>query len=62
MSDPRIEVLPIEQGATTDQNNVNKHTARGGALVSNTLQKRGAFRSIASAGKGVRSRSHMPET
>jgi DNA modification methylase len=53
MSEPRIEVLPIEQGATTDPENINKHTARGGTLLSNSLQKRGAFRSIASAGKGV---------
>jgi len=53
MSEPRVEVLPIEQGATPDPNNVNKHTARGGTLVSNSLQKRGAFRSIASAGKGA---------
>ena len=50
---PKVEVLPIEQGATTDQNNVNKHTQRGGKLLTNSLQKRGAFRSIASAGKGV---------
>jgi hypothetical protein len=53
MSDPRIEVLPIEQGATTDLGNVNKHTVRGGALLENSLRKCGAFRSIASAGKGV---------
>jgi len=49
----RVEVLPIEQGATQDQNNVNKHTQRGGTLLTNSLQKRGAFRSIASAGKDV---------
>lgn len=48
---PKIEVLPIEQGATPDESNVNKHTARGGSLLVNSLQKRGAFRSIASAGK-----------
>jgi hypothetical protein len=53
MTSPKIEVLPIEKGATTDPNNVNKHTARGGTLLTNSLQKRGAFRSIASAGKGV---------
>lgn len=50
---PRVEVLPIEQGATPDPNNANKHTQRGGALLTNSLQRRGAFRSIASAGKGV---------
>ena len=53
MTEPRVEVLPIEDGATTDPNNVNKHTAKGGKLLENSLQKRGAFRSIASAGKGV---------
>lgn len=51
MSNPRIEVLPIEQGATTDLGNINRHTVRGGTLVENSLRKRGAFRSIASAGK-----------
>lgn len=51
MTQPRVEVLPIEQGATTDINNVNKHTAKGGAQLENSLRKRGAFRSIASAGK-----------
>lgn len=48
---PKVEVLPIEQGATLDPNNVNQHTAKGGKLLTNSLQKRGAFRSIASAGK-----------
>ena len=54
MSNPKVEVLPIEKGATTDLNNVNKHTQRGEALVENSLRKRGAFRSVASAGKGVK--------
>src|SRR5512146_407531 len=49
----RVEVLPIEQGATPDPNNINKHTQKGGGLLENSLRKRGAFRSIASAGKGV---------
>jgi len=54
MSDKiRVEVLPIEQGATPDPNNANKHTQRGGGLLENSLRKRGANRSIASAGKGV---------
>ena len=54
MSDkPKVEVLPIELGATPDLSNVNKHTQRGSTLVGNSLQRRGAFRSIASAGKGV---------
>jgi DNA modification methylase len=48
----KVEVLPIEQGATVDPSNVNKHTAKGRKLVENSLQRRGAFRSIASAGKG----------
>jgi hypothetical protein len=50
---PRIEVLPIEQGATTDPNNINKHTQRGAALLENSIRRRGLNRSIASAGKGV---------
>ena len=50
---PKVEVLPIEQGAIPDQNNINKHTQRGGGLLENSLRKRGAFRSIASAGKGT---------
>ena len=28
---PKVNVLPIEQGATPDPQNANKHTARGGA-------------------------------
>lgn len=53
MSNPKIQVLPIEKGATLDPQNINKHTQRGGGLLENSLRKRGAFRSIASAGKGV---------
>ena len=53
MANPKIEVLPIEEGVTPDSQNVNKHTQRGGGLLENSLRKRGAFRSIASAGKGV---------
>ena len=53
MTTPKVEVLPITKGATPDPNNVNKHTAKGGKLLDNSLRKRGAFRSIASAGKGV---------
>ena len=51
MTTPRIEVKPIEEAATPDLGNVNKHTQRGGTLLENELRKRGAFRSIASAGK-----------
>lgn len=50
----RVEVLPIEQGATPDPHNINKHTQRGGGLLENSLRKRGAFRSIASAGKNAK--------
>lgn len=53
MTKPKVEVLPIEQGATPDTMNLNKHTQRGGGLLENSIRKRGAFRSIASAGKGV---------
>lgn len=54
MPNPKVTVLPITEGATTDPHNINKHTQRGGALLENSLRKRGAFRSIASAGKGVK--------
>jgi hypothetical protein len=50
---PSVEVLPIEQGATPDLQNVNKHTQRGRGLHENSMRKRGAGRSIFSAGKGV---------
>ena len=53
MTEPRVEVLPIEKGATPDQTNVNKHTQRGRGLHENSMRKRGAGRSIFSAGKGV---------
>jgi hypothetical protein len=49
----QIEIVPIERGATPDPNNVNKHTERGSALLENSIRRRGAFRSIASAGKNV---------
>jgi len=56
MSDKKIkvEVLPIEDGATYDTSNINKHSQRGGGLLQNSLRKRGAFRSIASAGKNTK--------
>ena len=50
---PKVEVLPIEKGATPDAQNVNKHTQRGRGLHENSMRKRGAGRSIFSAGKGV---------
>jgi hypothetical protein len=54
MSDKiKVEVLPVEQGATPDPNNANKHTQRGRGLHENSMRKRGAGRSIFSAGKGV---------
>ena len=49
----KIEILPIEKGATPDPMNVNKHTQRGRGLHENSMRKRGAGRSIFSAGKGV---------
>jgi DNA modification methylase len=49
----KVEVLPIEQGATPDPNNVNKHTQRGRGMHENSMRKRGAGRSIFSAGKGA---------
>jgi len=53
MTDIKVEVLPIEQGATPDIQNVNRHTQRGRGLHENSMRKRGAGRSIFSAGKGV---------
>ena len=53
MTDPKIEILPVDKGATPDPNNVNKHTQRGRGLHENSMRKRGAGRSIFSAGKGV---------
>ena len=53
MTEPKIEVLLIGQAATPDPLNTNKHTQRGAGFLENELRKRGAFRSIASAGKGV---------
>jgi hypothetical protein len=49
----KVDVKPIEEGATPDPNNINRHTQKGGGLLENSLRRRGAFRSIASAGKGV---------
>jgi hypothetical protein len=48
-----VEILPIDKAATIDPQNVNKHTQRGGGLLENSLRRRGANRSVASAGKGV---------
>ena len=36
---PKVEVLPIELGATPDPNNINKHTAKGGKLLNNNKMK-----------------------
>lgn len=52
MSNPRVEVKTLDD-LQPDPNNVNKHTVRGHTLVENSLRKRGAFRSVAAAGKGV---------
>lgn len=53
MSEIKVDLLPISKGATTDSNNVNKHTKRGLGLHENSMRRRGAGRSIFSAGKGV---------
>ena len=53
MTRPKVEVLPIEKGATPDLMNVNRHTQRGRGLHENSMRKRGAGRSIFSAGKGT---------
>ena len=50
MTDVKVEVKTLDD-LEPDPNNVNKHTVRGHTLVENSLRKRGAFRSIASAGK-----------
>lgn len=48
----KVEVKTLDD-LQPDPNNVNKHTQKGHALVENSLRKRGAFRSVAAAGKGV---------
>lgn len=50
---PRVEVKTLDD-LEADPNNVNRHTAKGRKLVSNSIQRRGAFRSIAAVGKGVK--------
>jgi hypothetical protein len=50
---PVVEVKPPSEAASPDLHNTNKHTQRGRGLHENSMRKRGAFRSIASAGKGV---------
>ena len=49
----QVKVMPIEEAATPDLQNINKHTQRGRGLHENSMQKRGAGRSIFSAGKDV---------
>ena len=49
----QVEVMPIEEAATPDLQNINKHTQRGRGREENSLRKRGVFRPIAAAGKGV---------
>lgn len=53
MMTPRVEVLPIEQAATLDLNNTNKHTQSGRGREENSIRRRGVFRPVAAAGKGV---------
>jgi hypothetical protein len=52
MSDVRVEVKTLDD-LEPDPNNINKHSVRGHTLVENSLRRRGAFRSVAAAGKGV---------
>lgn len=47
---PLVEVLPLT-AVLPDDRNVNRHTQRGQKLVEQSLRQRGAFRSIAAAGK-----------
>jgi DNA modification methylase len=49
----QVEVMPIEEAATTDLLNTNKHSARGRGREENSMRRRGIFRPIAAAGKGV---------
>lgn len=52
MTDPKIEIRPLTD-ALPDENNVNKHSAKGGKLLENSMRKRGFFRPMAAAGKGT---------
>src|SRR3990172_1550964 len=53
MTDVKVEVLPIEQAATLDLLHTNKHSQRGRGRSENSMRRRGVFRPIAAAGKGV---------
>lgn len=50
----QAEVVPLEEAATPDLLNTNKHTARGRGNVENSMRRRGVFRPIAAAGKGAK--------
>jgi hypothetical protein len=52
MSEPKIELKTLDD-LDHDPHNINKHTVRGHQIVENSLRKRGAFRSVAAAGKGT---------
>jgi len=49
---PVVEVHPLSD-VVPDDNNVNEHTVYGSKLLENSMRKRGFFRPIAAAGKGV---------
>ena len=49
---PRVEVRPLTD-ALPDPHNANKHTQRGAGMLERSMRKRGFFRPIAAAGKGV---------
>ena len=49
---PKVEVRPLTD-ALPDDANMNKHTQRGVKYLENSMRRRGFFRPIAAAGKGV---------
>lgn len=49
---PKVEVKKLTDAMPDDQN-ANQHTPRGQAIVTESMRKRGFFRPIAAAGKGV---------
>ena len=49
----QVEVVPIEQAATTDLLNTNLHSVRGRGREENSIRRRGLNRPIAAAGMGV---------
>lgn len=52
MTQPRVEIKKLTD-ALPDPNNANEHTQRGQAQLEKSMSKRGFFRPMAAAGKGV---------